>query len=86
MNLILNQNDNNELIKNPIERDYKCVIFLDTVIKNCRGKESLALSKKVPKCTLKWRFWKKKSMSTFKLQKYTTEIFKENETVTKKLT
>ena len=28
----------------------------------------------------------KKNMSTFKLQKYTTEIFKEHETVTKKLT
>ena len=27
-----------------------------------------------------------KSMSTFQLQKYTTEIFKEHETITKKLT
>ena len=26
-----------------IDRDYKCVIYLGTVIKNRRGKESLAL-------------------------------------------
>ena len=32
-----------------IDRDYKCVIYLGTVIKNRRGKESLALSKKWPK-------------------------------------
>ena len=32
-----------------IDRDYKCMIYLGTVIKNRRGKESLALSKKWPK-------------------------------------
>ena len=39
--------DNRDLfIVDTIDRDYKCVIYLGTVIKNRRGKESLALSKK----------------------------------------
>ena len=37
-------------------RDYKCVIYLGTVIRNRRGKESLAISKKWP---MKRRFWQK---------------------------
>ena len=30
----------------PIDRDYKCVIYLGTVIRNYRGKKSLAIPKK----------------------------------------
>ena len=48
-----------------IDRDYKCVIYLGTVIKNRRVKESLALSKSGPKCTLKRRIWKKKACLHF---------------------
>ena len=39
--------DNRDLfIIDTIDSDYKCVIYLGTVIRNRRGKESLALSKK----------------------------------------
>ena len=43
-----------------IDRDYKCVIYLGTVIKNRRGKESLALSKKWPKMHFEEKILEKK--------------------------
>ena len=43
-----------------IDRDYKCVIYLGTVIKNRRGKESLALSKKGPKMHFEEKILEKK--------------------------
>ena len=48
-----------------IDRDYKCVIYLGTVIKNRRGKESLALSKKWPKMHFQEKILEKKSIATF---------------------
>ena len=68
-----------------IDRDYKCVIYLGTVIKNRRGKESLALSKKWPKMHSEEKTLEKKHVYIL-VTKNTTEIFKEHETVTKKLT
>ena len=49
-----------------IARDYKCVIYLVTVIRNRRAKESLAISKKWPKIHFEEKILAK-SMSTFKL-------------------
>ena len=43
-----------------IDRDYKRVIYLGTVIKNHRGKESLALSKKWPKMHFEEKILEKK--------------------------
>ena len=43
-----------------IDRDYKCVIYLGTVIKIRRGKESLALSKKWPKMHFEEKILEKK--------------------------
>ena len=43
-----------------IDRDYICVIYLGTVIKNRRGKESLALSKKWPKMHFEEKILEKK--------------------------
>ena len=47
-----------------IDRDYKCVIYLGTVIKNRRGKDNLALSKKWPKMHFEEKILEK-GMSTF---------------------
>ena len=53
--------DNRDLfIIDMIDRDYKCVIYLGTVIKNRRGKESLALSKKRPKMHFEEKILEKK--------------------------
>ena len=48
-----------------IDRDYKCVIYLGTVIKNRRGKESLALSKKWPKMHFEEKILEKKACLHF---------------------
>ena len=45
-----------------IDRDYKCVIYLGTVIKNRRGKESLALLKKWPKMHFEEKILEKKQV------------------------
>ena len=47
-----------------IDRDYKCVNYLGTVISNRRGKESLAISKKWPKMHSEEKILAK-SMSAF---------------------
>ena len=53
--------DNRDLfIIDTIDRDYKCVINLGTVIKNRRGKESLALSQKWPKMHFEEKILEKK--------------------------
>ena len=48
-----------------IDRDYKCVIYLGTVIKNRRGKENLALSKKWPKMHFEEKILEKKHVYIF---------------------
>ena len=48
-----------------IDRDYKCVVYLGTVIKNRRGKESLALSKKWPKMHFEEKILEKKACLHF---------------------
>ena len=65
-------------ITDTIDRDYKCVIYLGTVIKNHRGKESLALSKKWPKMHFEEKILEKKACLHFSykkiLMKYSTNM------------
>ena len=65
-----------------IDRDYKCVIYLGAVIKNRRGEESLAFSKKWPKMHFEEKILEKKHVYIL----VTKIIFKEHETVTKQVT
>ena len=47
-NYVITSPANRDLfIIDTFDRDYKCVIYLGTVIRNRRGKESLAISKKM---------------------------------------
>ena len=62
------------------------MIYLGTVNKNRRGKESLALLKKWPKMHFEEKILEKKACLHSSYKNNTTKIFKEHETVTKKLT